>query len=137
MTWGKSDASDDAAAAWLLICTAARAQSQAECLALLMSKDFASQSQRALGTGDRATALIRALQALPANATDADMKTYGEGYRALLQAMLSRSIRVPTQDQILAVIDPSGRRIATISSRLSMGDGAGEPLKLWAPEPQS
>lgn len=120
-----------AAAAWLLICTAAMAQSQAERLALLMSKDFASQSQRALGAGDRATALIRALQALPANATDADMKTYSEGYRALLQAMVSRSIRVPIQDQIQAAIDPSGRRIATISSRLSMGDGVGEPLKLW------
>ncbi|MFK7753779.1 MAG: WD40 repeat domain-containing protein [Sedimentitalea sp.] len=116
---------------WLLLGSAAVAQSQAERMAVLMSKDFARQSEEALLRGDRANALIYALQALPEAPRDGDMKTYEDGYRALLHAMVSRSIRVPIQGLVKAAISPSGHRIATISTRGSVPSEPGEPLKLW------
>lgn len=111
----------------------ALAETQSERLARLTSDDFARQSQKLLVTGDRPGAIIMALRGLPNEPSQADIDVYPQAHGALLEAMVSRALRLPLLVESYAPVDPTGRRVATIGALPldAQRPTHGEPLKLW------
>ncbi|WP_299652139.1 WD40 repeat domain-containing protein [uncultured Tateyamaria sp.] len=106
----------------------------ADTLADLKSRDFAQQSRAALGTGDRAAAIIAAIKGLPADPQAPDLARFSDAYDALVRAAVSRSVRLDLPVMSVFEFDGTGTRLASVGLFPSTdGDQSQSGLTLWDP----
>lgn len=88
----------------------AHAQTQAERLAQMMSKNYAMQSLQALMLGDSDAAVELALRAFPPDPTEQEVAALPEATFALELAAGSRVARIKAEGSGLYSVDPTGTR---------------------------
>lgn len=99
-----------AASLCIMVAAPAVAQSQAEKLALMMSKNYAMQSLQALMLGDRAVAVEFALRALPSDPTDDEIELLPDAMFALELSAGSRIIKIDVNGEGYYSVDSTGTR---------------------------
>ncbi|MEM6895729.1 MAG: WD40 repeat domain-containing protein [Pseudomonadota bacterium] len=115
----------------MILAVAAQAQTDSR-LQDLMSRDYARSAEKALSQGDRRSALIFALRALPPDPTEADFARFPEAHDAMRAAWLSRSIRLPIGVETSASFNAEGTRVATSSFIFAGSASNPPPHSLWS-----
>ena len=78
---------------------------------LQRSEAFALEAEGHLRTGDRTSAIVAALKGLPDDPDDADFARFEAAHLMLYRSVAARVLRVPANEPVQAMVDPTGTRL--------------------------